>query len=131
MITERANLSKAWLKLEAPNRKVIPHILKVEYPMGLSLISISSLSCNDVPFTASSRLHLSWNVIPIGFGDMLYDAAEYEGSTTHNVAIHHKSFPLKIQSFNVKKRPANTSGSQDLSPAIAGKRTAEAGGVRY
>lgn len=50
------NLSEAWLKLEVLNKELITLYLEVESPVGLSIISISFFTCNEVPFTAISGL---------------------------------------------------------------------------
>lgn len=75
---ERVNLLEAWLKLEVPNREVIPHILEVESPVGLALISISSLSCVEVPLSAISGHHVTSRKIAAIFGTAIHDATEEE-----------------------------------------------------
>lgn len=88
MTMERANLSKIWLKLEVPNREVIPNILEVESPMGLLLINISPFPCVDGTFTAILGHQLLMHEVPVGLGAAIQHTAEEERSTTHNAAVH-------------------------------------------
>lgn len=94
-------------------KEALPHILEVQSPARLSLISIYSFSCNDVPFTAISKLLSSKHEIPAAFGTAIHDMEEDEGSTTHKFAIQREAYQNKTQTNYAGKRPTDTDGILD------------------
>lgn len=69
----RETLTEDWLKLEVSNREDIPHIMEVDFTIGLSAINIKSLSCEKISLTEISGPHQKFKLAQGDIRGLLVD----------------------------------------------------------